>query len=112
MILRSVPDPSTNLYGGLQTASPIPSGSVLHPVFPVSRLKPKLGNREILVPTLLPLDASGAIHPEPEQILNRLVRKVHNRAITELLVRRHGQTHEHATWEGFEKLKRLPTKTL
>ncbi|XP_059458363.1 uncharacterized protein LOC132187956 [Corylus avellana] len=57
-------------------------------------LKLKLGRSIIPISHLPPVDAQGIIKPEPEEILNRRSRKIHNRAVVELLVRWQGQLPE------------------
>jgi hypothetical protein len=83
----------------------LPSESKIHPVFHVSCLKKKLGQRSILLPTLPPVDSGGAIQPEPQKILQRRVRKFQNQAVPEVLVQWQGTTQEDATWEDFWPLK-------
>jgi hypothetical protein len=60
--------------------------SRIHPIFYVSCLKQKLGQRMIPLHTLPLLDAHGEIKPEPEQILQHRVLKLHNQVISEVSV--------------------------
>ena len=53
----------------------LPPEAKIHPVFHVSCLKEKLGERHQLVVTLPPADKDGVIRPEPEEILHRRLKK-------------------------------------
>jgi hypothetical protein len=53
----------------------LPPAAKIHPVFHVSCLKKKLGERQHLVVTLPPTDKNGIIRPEPEEILHRRLKK-------------------------------------
>jgi len=83
----------------------LPSESRIHPVFHVSCLKRKLGYLSIPIPTLPLVDSQGEIQPEPEKLLDRRVRKVHNQVVVEVLVQWKGTTPDDATWEDFWPLK-------
>jgi hypothetical protein len=65
----------------------LPAGSLIHPVFHVSQLKLKLCHSTTAVSHLPPVDANGTVQSEPEEVLDRRSRKIHNRAVVELLVR-------------------------
>jgi hypothetical protein len=43
----------------------------------------------------------GVVQAEPEEVLDRCSRKIHNKAAVELLVRWQGQTAAEATWKVF-----------
>ncbi|KAK0608486.1 hypothetical protein LWI29_031439 [Acer saccharum] len=77
----------------------LPASSRVHPVFHVSLLKKKLGAAIIPIPGLPPTNDKGQFYPEPEQILQHRMKKVNNRAITEVLIKWCGQTDKEATWE-------------
>lgn len=65
----------------------LPASSRTHPVFYVSCLEKKLGQNVTPLPTLPPTDSQGQIQPEPEQILERRMRKCGNHALTEVLIK-------------------------
>jgi hypothetical protein len=83
----------------------LPADSSIHPVFHVSQLKLKLGRSVSPVSQLPPVTPQGIVQAEPEKVLNRRTRKVHNQAMVELLVQWQGQDQNEATWESFAKLK-------
>jgi hypothetical protein len=68
----------------------LPAGSSIHPVFHVSQLKLKLGRAVAPISQLPPITTQGVVQAEPEEVLDRRTRKVHNRAMVELLVRWQG----------------------
>jgi hypothetical protein len=78
--------------GGVAYCLNLPSTSLLHPVFHVSVLKKKLGARNLLVTTIPPLTVGGGPQAEPEEILQRRLKKKNGRAVSELLVK----------WKGLE----------
>ncbi|XP_042972766.1 uncharacterized protein LOC122304569 [Carya illinoinensis] len=82
----------------------LPPPSQIHNVFHISQLKKKLGNQVSIFSTLPPTDKDGAVKPEPEEILQRRLKKVKNLPVMELLVRWTGQTHEEASWESYTQL--------
>jgi len=47
----------------------LPASCLLHPVFHVSCLKPKLGAHITPFPTIPPVDLDGFLNPEPTAIL-------------------------------------------
>ena len=47
----------------------LPPDCLIHPVFRVSCLKPKLGAKNPPIPTLPPVDADGCLNPEPIAIV-------------------------------------------
>jgi hypothetical protein len=83
----------------------LPLGSLIHPIFHVSQLKLKVGRSVTPLIHLPPINLAGVIQVEPEEVLDRRSRKIHNKAVVELLVRWQGQTAAEATWEVFHKLK-------
>jgi hypothetical protein len=83
----------------------LPASSSIHLIFHVSQLKLKLGKSVAPVSQLPLVTPQGVVQAELEEVLNSRTRKVHNRAMVELLVRWQGQDHNEATWESFLKLK-------
>lgn len=75
----------------------LPPEAKMHPVFHVSCLKKKLGEKQHLVVTLPPTDKDGIIWPEPEEILHRRLKKKKNHAVTEVLVKWKGLGAEEAS---------------
>ena len=87
----------------------LPVESKIHPVFHVSCLKQKLGRRHQLVVTLPPTDKEGVVRPEPEEVLERRLKKARGRAVTKLLVKWKGLSEEEASWvERDDLAKRFP----
>jgi hypothetical protein len=68
----------------------LPLGSLIHPVFHVSQLKLKLRRAVTPLIHLPPMNLVGVVQAESEEILDRSSKRVHNRAIVELLVRWQG----------------------
>ena len=83
----------------------LPTGSCIHSIFHVSQLKLKIGKSTIPVAQLPPINHQGVIQPEPEELLERRSRKVHNKDVVELLIRWQGQLLGEATWEKYHHLK-------
>jgi len=82
----------------------LPPAAKIHPVFHVSCLKKKLGERQHVVVTLPPTDKNGIIRPEPEEILHRRLKKKKNHAVTEVLVKWKGLGAEEASWVEYSIL--------
>ena len=82
----------------------LPPEAKIHPVFHVSCLKEKLGERHQLVVTLPPADNDGVIRPEPEEILHRRLKKKKNHAVTEVLVKWKGLGEDEASWVEYSTL--------
>ncbi|RVX03831.1 Transposon Tf2-8 polyprotein [Vitis vinifera] len=82
----------------------LPPEEKIHPVFHVSCLKEKLGERHQLVVTLPPADNDGVIRPEPEEILHRRLKKKKNHAVTEVLVKWKGLGEDEASWVEYSTL--------
>lgn len=74
-------------------------------MFHVLQLKKQLDREVVSILQLPPMDVHGLLKPELEEILDRRLRKVNQRALTEVLVRWQGQIAEDATWELYHKLK-------
>jgi hypothetical protein len=83
----------------------LPAGSQIHPVFHVSQLKLKLERIVLPISQLPSVTQQGVIQPEPEEVSERRSRKVHNKALLELLIHWQGQLLEEATWKTFHHLK-------
>jgi hypothetical protein len=77
----------------------LPPEACLHSVFHVSCLKRNLGQLSSPLPTLPPVDSSGAIKPEPDSIIDRQLIKQKGRAATEVLIRWKGASPEDDSWE-------------
>jgi hypothetical protein len=84
----------------------LPDDAKIHPVFHVSCLKKKLGSHVTPLPVLPPVGENGELKPEPEAVWNRRMRKVANRALTEVLVHWKGTTKDDSTWELLYDLRR------
>lgn len=83
----------------------LPPGSRIHPVFHVSQLKKKVGDR--IVPSIDPPYCSdnGQIRVEPVAILEHRMVKKGNRAAAKVLVQWANLSPEEATWEDYNFLK-------
>jgi hypothetical protein len=75
-------------------------------VFHVSVLKKKLGARNMLVTIIPPLIVGGGPKGEPEEILQRRLKKKNRRAVSELLVKWKGLEVDDASWVEFHKLQK------
>ena len=85
----------------------LPAGSQLHPVFHVSQLKKKLGNRAITGAQLPLLGSSPTL--EPVAVLDRRMVQRGNRPATQVLVHWTNSFSEDATWEFlFDLQQRFP----
>ncbi|KAJ0007343.1 hypothetical protein Pint_30803 [Pistacia integerrima] len=76
----------------------------IHPVFHVSCLKKKLGERHQPLVTLPPIDKDGIIRQEPEEILHKRLKKKKNHVVTEVLVKWKGLGEEEASWVEYSTL--------
>ena len=92
--------------GGVAYCLDLPSTSLLHPVFHVSILKKKLGARNMLVTTIPPLTVRGGPQAEPEEILQRRLKKKNGRTVSELLVKWKGLEIDDSSWVEFHKLQK------
>lgn len=59
----------------------------IHPMFHVSCLKNKLGDRIYPLPSLLPIYKDGEIKPKLEPIMDRRMKKLANHCVTEVMVK-------------------------
>lgn len=88
----------------------VPSGSLIHPVFHVSQLKPYTPNYAPVfheLPKMLDLSARDL---KPEAILDRHLVKKGNRAIPQVLIKWQDIPASAATWEDYNVVKtRFPT---
>lgn len=83
----------------------LPAGSLIHPVFHVSQLKPYTPNYTPVfqeLPKMLDLSARAL---EPEAILERRLVKKGNHAIPQVLVKWHHIPVAAATWEDYHMVK-------
>jgi Chromo (CHRromatin Organisation MOdifier) domain len=79
----------------------LPNGSLIHPVFHISQLKPcrgKMVNPMVHLPVMIP---GGKLRIEPIDVLDRRVVKKKNETITEILVKWSNLDDEEATWEYY-----------
>jgi hypothetical protein len=83
----------------------LPPTSLIYPIFHVSNLKKKLGNRIAPLPHLPQLTTEGTLAPEPKIALARRLKKKGNKAGAEILIQWTGTTAQNATWEDLDKLR-------
>lgn len=87
----------------------LPEGSLIHPFFHVSNLKPKLGQHVLPRPTLLVVNASLIISPKPVSILANRSHQLRNRIITQVLMQWQGESKDVATWKNlFDLQQKFP----
>ncbi|XP_042944795.1 uncharacterized protein LOC122278676 [Carya illinoinensis] len=79
----------------------------IHHVFHVSCLKKKLGAQIRPIPSLPLVNIDGEIQPKPEAVLDRRMRKLGHRAITEVLIKWVGAPLEDRCWELLGKMQEL-----
>ena len=77
----------------------LPSGSLIHPVFYVSCLKAKLGDKVVPRPTLPAVNADLVPTPELVLILDKKSIQLRSRIMTQVHVQWQGECKEDATWE-------------
>lgn len=82
----------------------LPESAQIHLVFHVSLLKKKLGWSTQQLSHLPPVDSMGLLKLEPEDILDRRVRKKGVLPLTKVLVRWQGQEDKDASWENLNKM--------
>ena len=83
----------------------LPISSKIHPVFHVSWLKKKIGNKLNIHTSLPSSNQEGVLITEPQAILARRMVKMGNRVATKVLVQWSGLEKEDATWEFLHKLQ-------
>lgn len=83
----------------------LPATSKIHPVFHVSQLKKKIGEKVVSVKDRPFCSDDGQILAEPIVILDKKVIKRGNNAITQVLVQWANLSKEEATWEDYSFLK-------
>ncbi|WVZ94909.1 hypothetical protein U9M48_040738 [Paspalum notatum var. saurae] len=91
--------------GGAAYSLQLPPGSLIHPVFHVSQLKPFTPDYSPVfsdVSTFVPLDTADV---SPEVILDRRLVKKGNQAITQVLIKWSNLPASSATWEDYDVLK-------
>ncbi|XP_070049794.1 uncharacterized protein [Nicotiana tomentosiformis] len=109
---------NTNFHAGLQCTPfeatwignvayklELPSKSKVHPVFRVSFLKKKKGNKVVAQITLPFTGESGQFQVKPIAILQRQMVKKNNITIVKVLVQWFNLSPEDATWEDYQFLK-------
>lgn len=94
----------TERIGAIAYRLDLPPTSMIHPVFHVSQLKQHLDCHVDPLPQLPPVDGTSVIRPELDVILARCMVKLADRAVSELLVKWHGQAADNATWERYAQL--------
>ena len=77
----------------------LPSGSLIHPVFHVSCLKAKLGDKVVPKPIVPAVNANLVPTLESVLILDRKSIQLRSRTVTQILVQWQGECKEDATWE-------------
>lgn len=80
----------------------LPPSSKVHPVFHVSQLKQCIGPAQEVSPILPP---SNAMFQIPARVLQRRVRQLGDRLVTQVRVQCSGGSEEQATWEDLESLR-------
>lgn len=88
----------------------LPKESMVYPVFHVSYLKKKVGDRVNPNPRIPTVMEDDTMAPEPEGILDRRLKKKGNLAGVDLLVHWKGYKVEDATWVNADELLQLYTK--
>ena len=78
----------------------LPPNSKIHPTFHVFRLKAKLGQHVVSIPTLPPIDLEGAVILELAAVLKERTHQLRSRTITQVLVQWQGEGPDDATWES------------
>lgn len=87
----------------------LPAGAKIHPVFHVSLLRRRVGDTEVVHPTLPPYDDDGL----PMLFLVAILQVRHSDAGCEVLVQWSGLEKEDATWEPLTELMiRFPDSNL
>ncbi|KAJ8751592.1 hypothetical protein K2173_016841 [Erythroxylum novogranatense] len=114
VVFRSSLKLSPRYYGPFQILEKIgavayrldlPTGSRVHPVFHVSKLRKFLGDVPVTSPTLPPSSEDHPILPQPEKILRQCtVQKGKYRPRTEVLIKWLGAPEEDATWEDYRRI--------
>ena len=64
-----------------------------------------MGRSVTLLIHLPPVNLTGVVQAELEEVLDRRSRKIHNKVVVELLVCWQGQIAAETTWEMFHQLK-------
>ncbi|OIT36196.1 putative mitochondrial protein, partial [Nicotiana attenuata] len=82
----------------------LPQNSKIHPIFHVSQLKKKVGDKTFVAQDPLFCTEEGQIRMEPQSILDRRIVKKGNRAATQVLVQWTNLSHEEATGEDYSFL--------
>lgn len=87
----------------------LPEGSLIHPMFHVSNIKAKLGQRVLPRPTLPAVNADLIISPKPMSILADKSHQLRNKMITQVSVQWQGESKDDATWENlFDLQQKFP----
>jgi hypothetical protein len=83
----------------------LPPESKIHPIFHVSCLKKKLGERVFCQQQLPDITSMGDVRIQLTAILDRRMVKWHNKVVVKVLVQWAHLPKEDATWEPYETLK-------
>ncbi|KAL5762688.1 hypothetical protein ACOSP7_018952 [Xanthoceras sorbifolium] len=84
----------------------LPPGSQIHPVFHISQLKAKIGDRFTPNPQLPHTGPDGQILAQPVAILDRKMVKKDNKAVVQYLIQWSTSSPEDATWEDATMIRR------
>ena len=86
--------------GAISYRLDLPPEAKIHPIFHVSCLKLKLGQKVHPIRTLPPMDADGQVCVEPIKVLQTRSRSLRSRKIIKVLVQWIGCSSKDATWES------------
>lgn len=84
----------------------LPPEAKVHPVFHVSQLKKKVGQKDITSPSLPPVGLEGQFLVEPVAILDRRMIKRGNVAVVQVLIQWSSSMPTDATWEEWSDIAR------
>ena len=99
------PYPVIDRIGPVAYKLKLPATSQLHPVFHVSLLKKKVGDKTVVSQAPPETDSNGHPLVFPAAVLDKRIVKRRNQAITQLLIVWSNLGPENATWEDYTVLK-------
>lgn len=85
----------------------LPPSSRIYPTFHVSYLKKKTRTKTQPLSTLPVMNSHGEILPKPKAIVDRRMKKIGDKAMTEVLVQWLGTGEGDRSWENLRKLRGL-----